>query len=393
MKTVPAAILFVLGYLIMSAYAGCHWDTRVVVDCPYEKVAEYTGPPGQIVQGIPTLPADVSFNQNTKGDAALDIMSSAIGTIPVVGSILGGFFDSFRTIFSQQSTNEALNNFYQALSAEVDALINYVDQKVLELQVTDIQNYLGGLERAALDCYNYYSNYANDMKTCLISVRGNMKLLEDYFIPYVSSNPSAEYAINQGPLLERLIPMWRHYCDLSLVVTLELISTMWNLGDSYEAAPLIDELPQMLTKFLDFWDNVKPILSFYSIAIQDPDTFVAKECKFWEGNDCAFKTHTYDLGHVQATFGPSGNDDRSLACSTEYYVGCKAAYSMDNAFRGSISLFEDYMSNWIEARTYQVDKYYYYQVERTTDLWEKMLHTLEAQAEQVTPKYRQPSGR
>ena len=66
-------LLLILSYLIITASAGCHSDEKEN-DCPYEDVAVYDGPPGEIVQGKPSLPADVSFEQSAALDATLDII-------------------------------------------------------------------------------------------------------------------------------------------------------------------------------------------------------------------------------------------------------------------------------------------------------------------------------
>ena len=67
-------LLLILSYLIITASAGCHSDEKENNDCPYEDVAVYDGPPGEIVQGKPSLPADVSFEQSAALDATLDII-------------------------------------------------------------------------------------------------------------------------------------------------------------------------------------------------------------------------------------------------------------------------------------------------------------------------------
>ena len=127
-KNFKVMLLLILGsYLIITANAGCHSDERENNDCPYNDVAIYDGPPGEIVQGDPSLPSDVSFEQSAAMDATLDIISGAIGTIPVVGALLSGYFTAFRTIFGASKTEEALEAFYSALSEETDAIINYVD--------------------------------------------------------------------------------------------------------------------------------------------------------------------------------------------------------------------------------------------------------------------------
>ena len=241
MKNLSAVLqLLTLCYLICTANAGCHWDKRLNDDCPYEEAAKYEGPPGEIVNGKPSLSADVSIDQSAGIDAMLDIITGAIGTIPEVGALLAGFFTSFRTIFGQSSTNEALEAFYNAIKNEVDAIINYVDEKVLELEVNYIKSTLGGFEYAALDCSKY--SQAVDMKTCLIAIREDLIGQYLIFFPSVPSDPTPEDVFEQGPLLEQLIPMWRHYCDIFLAVTLELITSLRQLGNEADAKTLTEEL-------------------------------------------------------------------------------------------------------------------------------------------------------
>jgi hypothetical protein len=322
-------LLLILSCLVITASAGCHWDEREINDCPYEDVAVYDGPPGEIVQGDPSLPSDVSFEQNAALDATLDIISGAIGTIPEVGALLSGYFTAFRTIFGASKTEEALEKFYSALSEEVDAIINYVDQKVLALQVSDIKAKIGGLETTALDCFNHYSVNAQDMKTCLIAVRADIVGEVQYFVP---ENPTPNDVKQQAPLLQQLLPMWRHYGDLYFAVTLELVTTMRHLGDEEEATSLMKQIPDVVTKFKDFYSDVMPIIRFYSAAILDPDDFVARQCYLWEGNNCAFKARTYYIGQFTGVFGPSGYKSESLHCLAEGYVGCKVSGGLQKAY-------------------------------------------------------------
>lgn len=386
MNKVITVILLTLSYLIITANAGgCHSDEREVNDCPYEDVAEYDGPPGEIVQGKPSLPSDVSFDQSAALDASLDIITGVIGTIPEVGALLAGYFTAFRTIFGQSSTEQALEEFYSALSEEVDAIINYVDQKVLDLQVQDIKNKIGGLETVALDCTNHYSGNPQDMKTCLIAVRADIVGQVEYFFPDVPANPTPDDVNEQAPLLQQLIPMWRHYCDLYLAVTLELVTTIRHFGDDEEAMSFLEQLPDVITKFTDFWNHVKPILRFYSAAILDPSDFVVRECKFWEANACTvFKTHTYDIGQFKAVFGPSGYKSESLNCLAEGYVGCAVADSQMKATGKGAELFMDDKKAWINLRLQQVDKYYQEQLERTITNWNNIKDYIEKLALKVS---------
>ena len=370
-------LLLILGYLIITASAGCHSDERENNDCPYEDVAVYDGPPGEIVQGKPSLPSDVSFEQSAALDATLDIITGAIGSIPVVGALLSGYFTAFRTIFGASSTEEALEAFYNALSEEVDAIINYVDQKVLELQVQDIKNKIGGLEIAALDCTNHFSGNAQDMKTCLISVRSDIISEVQYFFPSVPMDPTPEDVNEQAPLLEQLLPMWRHYCDLYLAVTLELVTTVRHLGDEEEAASLLQQIPALVEKMKDFYNDVMPMIRFYSAAILDPRDFTAKQCNFWEGNSCAFKAKTYYIGQFTGVFGPSGYKSESLNCLAEGYVGCKIHDGLQKAFDKGWALFIGDQSAWISLRLQQVDKYYREQFERTMSNWNNIKEYIE----------------
>ena len=367
-------LLLSLCCLISMANAGCHSDTRQVWDCDWKTAAQYQGPPGEIVGGKPTLPSDVSFDQSAGMDAMLDVITGAIGTIPEVGALLAGFFTAFRTIFGQSSSNQALEDFYYALKAEVDAIIEYVDAKVLELQVNDIKNTIGGLESAALNCEDKYTD-PSDLKICLIAVQGDIIGQEKVFFPYVPSNPTPGDIFEQGPLLEQLIPMWRHYCDLRLAVTLELVTTLRHLGQEEEAQNFIDDLPETITMFIDWWNIVYRMISFYSAAIHDSESYQHNMCKFWEGNTCGFKAHTYDIGQCMAEFGPSGS---GLNCIIEEYVGCKDINSRANSFYKAEDSFEENMSNWLRERQLSVSKYYNMQVQRTVDHWKDMKNKLEA---------------
>ena len=371
-------LLLILGsYLVITANAGCHSDERENNDCPYNDVAIYDGPPGEIVQGDPSLPSDVSFEQSAALDATLDIISGAIGSIPEVGALLSGYFTAFRTIFGASKTEEALEAFYSALSEEVDAIINYVDQKVLELQVSDIKAKIGGLETAALDCSNHYSGNAQDMKTCLIAVRADIVGEVQYFFPDVPKNPTPEDVNEEAPLLQQLLPMWRHYGDLYFAVTLELVTTMRHLGDEEEATSLLKQIPDVIKKFTDFYSDVMPIIRFYSAAILDPNDFVARQCYFWEGNNCAFKARTYYIGQFTGVFGPSGYKSESLNCLAEGYVGCKIYDGMQKAFDKGWSLFIGDQNAWINLRLQQVDKYYQEQFDRTMSEWNDMKEYIE----------------
>jgi hypothetical protein len=379
-------LLLILSCLVITASAGCHSDERENNDCPYEKVAVYNGPPGEIVQGDPSLPSDVSFQQSAALDATLDIISGAIGTIPVVGSVLSGYFTVFRTIFGASKTEEALEEFYSALSEEVDAIINYVDQKVLELQVSDIKAKIGGLETAALDCSNVYSGNPQDMKHCLIAVRADIVGELQYFLPNVPKNPTPNDVNEQAPLLQQLLPMWRHYGDLYFAVTLELVTTMRHLGDEEEATSLLKQIPDIIMKFKDFYSDVMPIIRFYSAAILDPNDFVARQCYLWEGNSCSFKAKTYYIGQFTGIFGPSGYKSESLNCLAEGYVGCKVSDGLQKAFDKGWKLFIDDQRAWINLRLQQVDKYYQEQFDRTMSEWNDMkeyIETLELKSSNI----------
>ena len=65
-------------------------------------------------------------------------------------------------------------------------------------------------------------------------------------------DPTPEDVNEQAPLLEQLLPMWRHYCDLYLAVTLELVTTVCHLGDEEEAASLLQQIPALIEKMKDF---------------------------------------------------------------------------------------------------------------------------------------------
>ena len=375
MKNFKVMLLLILGsYLVITANAGCHWGERENNDCPYDDVAIYDGPPGEIVQGDPSLPSNVSFTQNYALNAALDVISGAIGSIPEVGSLLSGYFTAFRTIFGASQTEQALEAFYSALSEEVDAIINYIDQKVLQLQVSDIKNKIGGRIKAALDCSNVYSGNATDMKTCLIAVREQIIGDVEYFFPAVPENPTPEDVSKHAPLLQQLLPMWRHYGDLYYAVTLELATTMRHCGDEKAATGLLNTIPKVVKKFMDFYESVKPIIRFYSAAILDPDDFVARICIYWEGNVCAFKDKTYYIGHFTGVFGPSGYKSESLNCVAEGYVGCALDlnYALQKAYDKGWALFIDDQDAWIKLRLQQVDKYYHVQFERTMSEWNHM---------------------
>ena len=378
MKNFEVMLLLIMGsYLVITANAGCHWDERESIDCPYNDVAIYDGPPGEIVQGDPSLPSDVSFKQSAALDAALDIISGAIGSIPEVGSLLSGYFEAFRFIFHAAETEEALEAFYSALSEEVDAIINYIDQKVLELQVSDIKAKIGGLETAALDCTNDYSSNAQDMKTCLIAVRADIVDQVEYFFPNVPDNPTLEDVNKQAPLLQQLLPMWRHYGDLYFAVTLELVTTMRHLGNEEEATTLLTQIPDVIKKFTDFYNNVMPIIRFYSAAILDTNDFVARQCDFWEGNVCAFKDKTYYIGQYRGISGPSGYKSESLNCLVEKYVGCNVEDGLEKAVDKGFEMFIDNHNAWIQLRLQQVDMYYHEQFDHTMSEWNEMKEYIE----------------
>jgi hypothetical protein len=371
-------LLLILSCLVITASAGCHWDERENNDCPYKDVAVYDGPPGEIVEGDPSLPSDVSFNQSAALDATLDIISGAIGSIPEVGSLLSGYFSAFRTIFGAAKTEEALQKFYSALSEEVDAIIDYVDQKVLALEVDDIKDKIGGLQTAALDCFNHYSVNAQDMKTCLIAVREDIIGEVEYFFPDVPEKPTPGDVNKQAPLLQQLLPMWRHYGDLYFAVTLELVTTMRHLGEEEEAKGFLKQIPDVITEFKDFYDDVMPIIRFYSAAILDPDDFVARQCYLWEGNSCSLKDRTYYIGQFTGVFGPSGYKSESLHCLAEGYVGCKVYGGWQKAFDKGWVIFIDDQDAWISQRLQQVDKYYQQQFDRTMYEWHDMKDYIES---------------
>ena len=373
MKNFEVMLLLIMGsYLVITANAGCHSDERENRDCPYNDTAIYDGPPGEIVEGDPSLPSDVSCKQSAALEGALDIISGAIGSIPEVGSLLSGYFEAFRSIFQAAETNEALEAFYRALSEEVDAIINYVDQKVLELQVSDIKAKIGGLETAALQCTNDFSSNAQDMKTCLIAVREDIVDQVDYFFPNVPDNPTPVDAKEHAPLLQHLLPMWRHYGDLYLAVTLELVTTMRHLGNEEEATNLVKGIPDVMTKFTDFYDNALAIIRFYSTAILDPNDFVARHCDFWEGSSCAFTVKTYYIGEYSGIYGPSGYKSESLNCLIEKYVGCKVEDGLEKAIDEGFEMYEHDHFAWISLRLQQVDKYYREQFNRTIVEWNKI---------------------
>ena len=166
--------------------------------------------------------------------------------------------------------------------------------------------------------------------------------------------------------------MWRHYCDLYLAVTLELVTTMRHLGDEEEATSLLKQIPDVITKFKDFYDDVIPIIRFYSAAILDMRDFVARQCYLWEGNNCAFNAKTYCIGQFTGVFGPSGYKSESLNCLAEGYVGYKIHDGLQKAFDKGWALFIGDQDVWISLRLKQVDKYYQEQFERTMSNWNDM---------------------
>ena len=186
---------------------------------------KYSGPKDfdDIFKGTPTRPPKMSGDQGAK--LAEDMASIGLGEIPVIGSIIKGFFDTFMGMYNDNNLQNVLDQFYKDLENEVKNLKLYVDEQIAELKV----NYIYDHFNADL-VYTQLCTLedAKDQSACAQEAYRRI-VASKVFLPNLNASKrpdafSERELRNQAVVLERILPMLRHHGDLLVMVSLEVIA-------------------------------------------------------------------------------------------------------------------------------------------------------------------------
>ena len=345
-----------------------------------ERSEYYTGSKEfkDIFKGTPTKPPEISNNQGVK--LVENAVSITIGEIPEVGSVLKGFFDVFTSVFDDSDTDiySALNTLYQDLETEVKNLKLYVDKQIAELKTEDVKDHLGALEIYAHQCT--LETDPPDILKCTEQAYRMITSSMVYMMPTISNSKvlSETELRNQGVVLQRVLPMLRHYGDLLIAVTLEAITGQYHMEKRTEAQNYIRDFTTELNNLISYVNKALPLIELYSIAVYDFTECVA--CVAYT----TFPQRAYYIYHqnlhkvrISSTFGPGGSSN----CTLDYYDNIYSGAQKDPVptFRDQLEYYKD--DTWASFRNDtlpQVRKYYDTMFGKTIDNWKSVLMKLES---------------
>lgn len=320
-----AAVLFNMTASVTSYGYSCNNKESRTTNCPISTKGGYDGPASfdEIFEGTPTTSPEYSEDLNSGlKDASKDLLSGGIGAIPVVGDILTSFFGLMGNFFGGPTWEEAVDQLYEDLSQEVENMKLYMDQSIAELKVEDVNANLGGLFISAQACEKYTD--ANLMITCIVALR--ITILADwlYFMPHLEGSPGSRYTYydisdlrNDASHLEHILPMWRHYCDLTIDTGLEEISCYRHTGDDDLALLTAVQLAGEIENMIDWYRMALKIIKTFSVSASDA---WGRACQVFTGTGCCVTQHTYDQSNTYITLGPKGSQ---FECSSIYQKGCQ----------------------------------------------------------------------
>ena len=251
-------------------------ETYSDLDCNYD--IEYGGPQDfkEIFAGTPNKPARLSQDQSRDyGGFAQNIASGVISSLPF-GSLLSGFFNGFISLFSpvDNALATAINQLYDYIELEVKNLKLYVDQEIVELKIDTIQSHVGGLFEASRHCTSY--NDTEHLLTCLETVHLLIASKKDIIMPSLD-DPSRRAAYSESELrktaaaLESSLPMFRHYGDLLIMVTLEMLECYQRLKDYDLQQTTITDLKSEIQNLINYYNKARAIVELHSVAAYNID--------------------------------------------------------------------------------------------------------------------------
>lgn len=374
-----AAILSNMTVSVMSYGYGCNDKETRTTNCPISAQGGYDGPASfdEIFEGTPTTAPHYSDDLNSGlQDATRDVLSLAVGAIPVVGEVLTSFFGLMGNFFGGTSWEEAVDQLYEDLYQEVENLKLYVDQSIAELTVEAIKANLGGLIIAAQDCEKHTD--ANLMLVCIVSVRS--LILGDwvYFMPYLKGSPGNRYTYHDiadlrkdASHLEHIMPMWRHYCDLLIDTGLEQIASSRHAGGQAEAEGAAVALANNIESMIEWYERALKVIKTFAIT---PSDFQGRACEAHTGTGCCITQHTYDQSNTEGIFGPKGSQ---FSCTSEYHKGCKDKSSWDKVTHDAkYYMFDPLYLNFRTVRLDAVSNYYGTQFGSSVNKWRQMRQEL-----------------
>ena len=387
-----SSVLFLCMQLFMCMMATASESTGVgITNCTYDYHSYYTEGPKEfkdIFKGTPTKPPEISENQGLK--LAEGLISIGIGEIPEVGSLLKGFFDLFTSMFGENSVQTALDTLYQDLETEVKNLKLYVDEQIDELEVKYVRDHLGALEIYAQQCM--LEDNPPGMLRCAEEARREIVAAKFFMMPQINDTVhpgvfSERELRNQGAVLERILPMLRHYGDLLIAVTMEVIAAQLHSNNLMEAENYKRDLSTKLNGLITYMNKARSLIELYSIA-----TYDFTECEGCVGSSFVknvvslfsfdLKTNYYKRVIISSTFGPGGPK-----CTSTYFLSTEGSpliiFTVSAQLKDLGPLFQDQFDNyqyfWEGFRNHTlplVRKYYDTMFGKTIDNWKRILTKL-----------------
>ena len=347
------------------------------LNCPVPD--KYSGPKDfdDIFKGTPTRPPKMSGDQGAK--LAEDMISIGLGEIPVIGSIIKGFFDTFMGMYNDNNLQNVLKQFYKDLENEVKNLKLYVDEQIAELKVGFISDHFN-----ADIVYTQHCTLedAKDQSACVQEAYRRI-VTSKVFLPSLNASKrpdafSERELRNQAVVLERILPMLRHHGDLLIMTSLEVIADHYRNNRPDIAKNYENDLKLELTELISYLQKSQSLIELYSIANYD-----LTECDACPGQSLAPPWNVVEDYYVRviisSTFGPGGT-----FCKLKAYTSTPAWGADKDAAQNPMPLFNDefgrykefWSSSFKDKMLPQVRKYYETMFGKTLENWEKVLNKL-----------------
>ena len=357
--------------------------------CPAATLpAEYTGPQSfeEIFAGKPTQAAEYS---TSAADSAMtfstNVVSGAIGSIPVVGAFLSGIFNALTNSFGDPDWAEAVEQLYADLYQEVENLRLYVDGAIAELTIDTIKKKLEGIYWDMDNCRKYID--ADDMETCTISLLSNMITEIAFFIdPKVPGILGQKYMYesyaalkDDAIMLEHILPMFRDYGTLYINAALEEILSARHAGDDASAISFAVALCEMIDEFVEHYHKAVKVIKLYNVAIDSYE---------FEGETCLVLVQDYDPNMPVAQYYPQYYEGKwscifgpqdEMKCASIWEVGCEIQDSSEKAGQKAQDVVMNYYDTFKPKRLTSLDAYYDTQFGLAVSNWTEIRNNLKSQ--------------